>query len=154
MHPKLKLGNDIIYLLPIIGVLVLEHPNSDGLDTAFGGSNTASNPATLAALKHVTPVTALTHETYYIRILWPLKHSPFESLKVDPVGTIEKGYKCLCQSFIQPTSFSLPLFMTCLSSFQYCNSLNLIYRPLFLFYSFSTCPAPLSYVLWLLFTVF
>jgi len=39
---------------------VLEHPNSDGLDAAFGGSNTTSNPVTLAALKRVTPVTALT----------------------------------------------------------------------------------------------
>jgi preprotein translocase subunit SecG len=46
-------------LLIIIGGLVLEHPNSDGLDAAFGGSNTASNPATLAALRRVTPVTAL-----------------------------------------------------------------------------------------------
>ena len=47
-------------LLVIIGVLVLEHPNSDGLDAAFRGSNTASNPATLAALRPITPVTALT----------------------------------------------------------------------------------------------
>jgi len=40
--------------------LVLEHPNSDGLDAAFGGSNTALNPVTFAALRRVTPVTALT----------------------------------------------------------------------------------------------
>jgi len=39
---------------------VLEHPNLDSLDAAFGGSNTASNPVTLAALRRVTPVTAFT----------------------------------------------------------------------------------------------
>ena len=38
-------------------------------------------------------VTTLTHKTYHIRILRPLKRLPFRSLKVDPVGTIEEGYK-------------------------------------------------------------
>lgn len=36
---------------------------------AFGGSNTASNPVTLAALRRVIPITAPTHKTYHIRIL-------------------------------------------------------------------------------------
>ena len=101
----------------MIGVLVLEHPNSDGLGAAFRGSNTTSNPATLAVLRRVTPVTALTHETYHIRILRPSKRSLFRSSKVDPVGTMEKGYKCLRQSLIQPTSSLLPPFATYLPLF-------------------------------------
>ena len=119
---------------------MLGHPNSDGLDAAFGGFNTASNPATLAALRRVTPVTALTHETYHIRILRPSKRSPFGSSKVDPVGTMEKGYKCSRQSLIQPTSSSLSPFATCPPPFQRCNSLNLIYRPLSSFYLQRTSP--------------
>ena len=78
---------------------MLEYLNSDGLDAAFGGSNTASNPATLTALRRVTPVTPLNPlllpKTYYIRILQPLKRLPFKSLKINPVGTIEEGYKYL-----------------------------------------------------------
>ena len=34
-------------LLFIIGILVLEHPKSDSLVAAFGGSNTALNPVAL-----------------------------------------------------------------------------------------------------------
>jgi len=73
--------------------LVLEHPNLNGLDAAFRGSNIASNPVTFAALRRVTPITTLTYKTSYIKILRPLKRLPFGSLKVNLVGTIEKRYK-------------------------------------------------------------
>ena len=98
-------------------------------------------PATLAALRPVTPVTALTPwstpETCHIRILRPSKCSPFRSSKVDPVGIMEKGYKYSHQPLTQPASSSLPPFTTYLSPFQRRNSLNPNYRPLFSFYSFS-----------------
>ena len=58
-------------LLPIIGVLILEYLNLDSLDAAFRGSNAASNPVTLAALRCITRpyllVTALICKTYYIK---------------------------------------------------------------------------------------
>ena len=77
------------------------------------------------------------HETYHIRILRPSKRLPFGSSKVDPVGTMEEGYKYSRQPLTQPASSSFPPFATYLSPFQNRNSLNLNYRPLSSFYSFS-----------------
>ena len=95
-------------------------------------------PLNISPLLLLLPlVTALTYKTYYIRILWPLKHLPFRSLKVDLVSIIEKGYKYLRQPLTQPAFSSLPPFVTYLSPFQRRNSFNLNYKPFSLFYSFS-----------------
>ena len=57
------------FLLSIIRVLVLKHPNSDGLDACFWRLQHCVKPLTFAALRRVIPITALTHTTYHIRIL-------------------------------------------------------------------------------------
>jgi len=116
---------------------VLEHPNSDSLDAAFRGSNTPQ-PLPPLGVSPLSPPSPPSHrETYYIKILRPSKRSPFRSSKVDLVSAIEKGYKYSRQPLAQPADSLLPLFTTYPCPFQRHNSLNLNYRPLSLFYSFS-----------------
>ena len=113
------------------------YPNSNGLDAAFGGSNTPQ-PLPPLGVSPLSPPSPSSHrETYHIRILRPLKRLPFRSLKVDPIGAIEKGYKYLRQPLAQPADSLLLPFATYLYLFQRRNSLNPNYRPLSLFYSFS-----------------
>jgi len=116
---------------------VLEHPNSDSLDAAFGGSNTPQPLPPLGVSPLSPPSPPSYYETYYIRILRPSKRLPFRSSKVNLISAMEKGYKYSHQPLAQPADSSLPLFMTYLYLFQRRNSFNPNYRPLSLFYSFS-----------------
>jgi len=96
---------------------VLEHPNLNRLDAAFGGSNTPQPLPPLGVSPLSPPLPPGHRETYHIRILRPLKRSPFGSSKVDPISAMEKGYKYSRQPLAQPADSLLLLFMTYLCPF-------------------------------------